>query len=115
MSDENSFPHESLKSGSSSSVMFCPLPEKEEPAQTKTDAAGAGRQIARAAGIVMAVYLLSNLIGLGFALLLAQVANLAMGGTLVAIVINAYIGTGLSMALLVFYRSRVIKGEPEIA
>ncbi len=64
MSDENSFPHESLKSGSSSSVMFCPLPEKEEPAQTKTDAAGAGRQIARAAGIVMAVYLLSNLIGL---------------------------------------------------
>ncbi len=27
-----------------------------------------------------------------------------------AIVINAYIGTGLAMALLVFYRTRLIKG-----
>ena len=29
----------------------------------------------------------------------------------VAIVINAYIGTGLSMALLVFYRSRCHQGR----
>ena len=54
--------------------------------------------------------LLSNLIGLGIALLLVQLANLAMWAGFVAIVINAYIGTGLSMALLVFYRSRFIKG-----
>jgi hypothetical protein len=54
--------------------------------------------------------LLSTLIGLGIALLLVQVANLALWMALVAIVANAYIGTGLSMALLVFYRSRFIKG-----
>jgi hypothetical protein len=54
--------------------------------------------------------LLSNLIGLGIALLLVQLANIGMWAALVAIVVNAYIGTGLSMALLVFYRSRFIKG-----
>jgi hypothetical protein len=54
--------------------------------------------------------LLSNFIVLGIAILLVQVANLALWSALVAIVINAYIGTGLSMALLVFYRSRLIRG-----
>lgn len=54
--------------------------------------------------------LLSSLIGLGIALLLVQLANLALWAGFAAIVINAYIGTGLSMALLVFYRSRFIKG-----
>lgn len=54
--------------------------------------------------------LLSNLIGLGIALLLVQLANVGMWAGFVAIVINAYIGTGISMALLVFYRSRFIKG-----
>ncbi|MFN8468748.1 MAG: hypothetical protein U0X20_24530 [Caldilineaceae bacterium] len=54
--------------------------------------------------------LLSNLIGLGIALLLVQLADLGMWAGFVAIVINAYVGTGLSMALLVFYRSRFIKG-----
>ena len=54
--------------------------------------------------------LLSNLIALGIALLLVQLANLALWGAAVAIAINAYIGTGLSLALLVFYRSRLIKG-----
>jgi hypothetical protein len=54
--------------------------------------------------------LLSNLIGLGIALLLVQLANIALGAALVAIILNAYIGTGLTMALLVFYRSRFIKG-----
>lgn len=60
--------------------------------------------------------LISNLIVLGIALLLMQVAGLAAWGGLAAIVINAYIGTGLSMALLVFYRTRQIKGsEPALA
>jgi hypothetical protein len=54
--------------------------------------------------------LLSTLIGLGIALLLVQLANLGMWAGFVAIVLNAYIGTGISMALLVFYRSRFIKG-----
>jgi len=54
--------------------------------------------------------LLSSLIGLGIALLLVQLANVGMWAGFVAIVINAYIGTGISMALLVFYRSRFIKG-----
>jgi hypothetical protein len=54
--------------------------------------------------------LLSNLIGLGIALLLIQFTSLAWWAALLAIVANAYIGTGLSMALLVFYRSRFIKG-----
>jgi hypothetical protein len=54
--------------------------------------------------------LLSSLIGLGIALLLVQVANIGVWAALAAIVVNAYIGTGLSMALLVFYRSRFIKG-----
>ena len=54
--------------------------------------------------------LLSSLIGLGIALLLVQLADIGMWAGFVAIVINAYIGTGLSMALLVFYRSRFIKG-----
>jgi hypothetical protein len=55
--------------------------------------------------------LLSNLIAVGIAVLLVQLANLALWGGVAAIVINAYIGTGLSMALLVFYRSRLIKSE----
>ena len=54
---------------------------------------------------------LSNFIGLGFALLLTQVAMWVPWGTLAGILANAYVGTGLSMALLVFYRSRLIKGE----
>jgi hypothetical protein len=54
--------------------------------------------------------LLSNLIGLGIALLLVQLANLAFWAALLAIIVNAYIGTGLTMALLVFYRSRFLKG-----
>jgi hypothetical protein len=55
---------------------------------------------------------ISMMIGLGFALLLSQLASLATWGTVAAIVLNAYIGTGLSLALLVFYRSRVIMSEP---
>lgn len=54
--------------------------------------------------------LLSNLITLGIALLLVQLASIALWSAVIAIAINAYIGTGLSMALLVFYRSRLIKG-----
>jgi hypothetical protein len=55
--------------------------------------------------------LLTTLIGLGFALLLIPLSNATPWGALAAIVLNAYIGTGLAMALLVFYRSRVVLKE----
>lgn len=55
--------------------------------------------------------LLTNFIGLGITLLLVQLAGMALWSAVLAIVINAYIGTGLSMALLVFYRTRMIAGE----
>lgn len=54
---------------------------------------------------------LTNFIGLGFALLLTQLAGLGPWATVVAIVVNAYLGTGLAMALLVFYRTRLIRGQ----
>ncbi|MBK8046968.1 MAG: hypothetical protein IPK16_07490 [Anaerolineales bacterium] len=53
--------------------------------------------------------LLSMLIGLGFALLLARIAELGAPAAVIAIVVNAYIGTGLAMAWLVFYRTQVLR------
>ena len=54
---------------------------------------------------------LSTLIGLGIALLLAQLAQSATWLHVVAIFVNAYIGTGLALAFLVFYRSRLLKAQ----
>jgi hypothetical protein len=53
--------------------------------------------------------LLSTLIGLGFALLLSQLADANTPAAVIAILVNAYIGTGLAMAWLVFYRTQVLK------
>ncbi len=58
---------------------------------------------------------LTNLIGIGFLLLVNQVAALAPLGATVAILVNAYIGTGLAMAWLVFYRTRVLRMQGEVA
>ncbi len=56
------------------------------------------------------------LIGLGMGLLLANVAVSSPFVAVLAIVLNAWIGTGLTMALLVFYRSRVLMGaQPQPA
>jgi hypothetical protein len=55
--------------------------------------------------------LLVNLISIGFTLLLAPMTTSAPGGTALAILINAYIGTGLTMSILVFYRTRLLKME----
>jgi hypothetical protein len=52
-----------------------------------------------------------NLISLGFALLMANIAMLNPITTILAILIYAYIGTGLTLALLVFYRTRILKQE----
>lgn len=51
---------------------------------------------------------LTNLITLGFALIMSRIATYPPLGTVAAIGINAYIGSGLTMALLVFYRTRVL-------
>lgn len=59
--------------------------------------------------------LLTNLISLGFALLASQVAQLSSLGVYAAILVNAYIGTGLAMALLVFYRTRIVRMNEEAA
>lgn len=52
-----------------------------------------------------------KVITLGIALLIAEVAQINQMGMLAAILINAYIGSGLAMAYLVFYRSRIVKQE----
>lgn len=54
---------------------------------------------------------LYNLISLGFATLMDTLAQLNPAATLVAILAYAYIGTGLTLALLVFYRTRILKQE----
>jgi hypothetical protein len=57
---------------------------------------------------VLGFVILVTLIGTGISLLLARVAIYEPIGTLAAILLNAYIGTGLTMALLVFYRTRLL-------
>lgn len=58
---------------------------------------------------------LVNLISLGFALLLSPFVRQPPLGTTAAILSSAYIGTGLSMALLVFYRSQLLKMQGDSA
>jgi len=59
---------------------------------------------------------LVTMIGLGMGLLLARVAASSPFVAVLAIVLNAWIGTGLTMALLVFYRSRVlVDAQPQPA
>ena len=56
-------------------------------------------------------FALSTLIGLGISLLLARLASYALWAVTPAILLNAYIGTGLAMALLIFYRTRLLSNE----
>ena len=55
--------------------------------------------------------ILYNLISLGFAYIMMSMAEMTAVGTVAAILIYAYIGSGLAMALLVFYRTRLLKQE----
>lgn len=57
--------------------------------------------------------ILTNLISLGITLLLGRLVTVQPIGLLVAILINAYVGTGLAMALLVFYRTRILRAAGE--
>jgi hypothetical protein len=54
---------------------------------------------------------LSDLISLGFALILERVVVYQPVGTLAAILANAFVGSGLALGLLVFYRSRVLLAQ----
>jgi len=59
--------------------------------------------------------ILTSFISLGCGLLLDQLAIYQPIGTLAAILLNAYIGSGLVMALLIFYRTQLITpGEQEL-
>ena len=59
----------------------------------------------------LGLILLTSFISLGVGLLMLQLASLNNIGAAIAVVINAYVGTGLTMALLVFYRTRFIRTE----
>jgi hypothetical protein len=63
----------------------------------------------------LAFVLLYNVITLGFAFIMASVAEMSSVGTIAAILIYAYIGSGLAMSLLVFYRTRILKQDEPFA
>lgn len=53
--------------------------------------------------------LLTNVISVGFALILTRMATSSAIGVAIAIFVNAFIGTGLALAWLIFYRTRHIQ------
>jgi hypothetical protein len=53
-------------------------------------------------------FLLTNVISMGIAFLLQEIVVIGTVGVMVSALINAFIGTGLAMALLIFYRTRLI-------
>ncbi len=52
---------------------------------------------------------LTAFISLGMTLIMRQLTQLSSIGVAVAIVANAYIGSGLALALFVFYRTRILR------
>lgn len=56
----------------------------------------------------LGLILLTTLIASGMALLLQRVTTIGPAGVLIAVAVNAFIGTGLAMAILVFYRTRLL-------
>jgi hypothetical protein len=69
--------------------------------------------VKRSAGMIrfhlfstLGILMLTGFIGLGLSLLLFQLAATGPAGAAVAILTQAYVGTGLTMALIVFYRTR---------
>jgi hypothetical protein len=58
--------------------------------------------------------LLTNVISIGFGLILVRMAASSPIGVAVAILVNAFIGTGLALAWLVFYRTRHIQLSAEM-
>lgn len=56
----------------------------------------------------LGLILITTLIATGMALLLQRVAAFGSAGVFIAALLNAFIGTGLAMAILVFYRTRLL-------
>lgn len=67
--------------------------------------------------VTLGFVVLTNLISLGIGLLVIQAAAAGTVGLIVALPLNAFINTGLAMALLVFYRTRLLKdaGQEDVA
>ncbi len=57
--------------------------------------------------------LLSALISLGFSLILSSLVGYQPLGPVIAMVLNAFIGGGLALGLMVFYRSRILLAQGE--
>jgi hypothetical protein len=57
---------------------------------------------------------LYNVIMAGFGFIMVSLAEMPPFGTLIAIFSYAYIGSGLAIALLVFYRTRLLKQDEAI-
>jgi len=63
----------------------------------------------------VAFIVLTTVITVGIALIMRQLTAYSFAGTAAAIVVNAYIGSGLAMALLVFYRTRLLHADATAA
>lgn len=59
------------------------------------------------------LFLLSELISVGFGIILGRLVAYQPLGTLTAIVVHAFIGSGLALAFLIFYRTRVLLAQGE--
>jgi hypothetical protein len=57
--------------------------------------------------------ILTNVIAIGITMILNRLAEFEPVGVLVAVGVNAYIGSGLAMAFLVFYRTRILRAAGE--
>jgi hypothetical protein len=57
--------------------------------------------------------IVTNLITIGITLILNRLVEAQPVGLVLAVGINAYIGSGLAMALLVFYRTRILRAAGE--
>ena len=53
--------------------------------------------------------LLTTVIAVGFALIMRQLTELSSVGVAFSILVNAYLGSGLVLALFVFYRTRILR------
>lgn len=61
----------------------------------------------------LGLLLLSDLISLGFSVMLARLVDFQAVAALAAILVNAFIGTGLALGFMIFYRSRVLRMQGE--
>ena len=59
-------------------------------------------------------FLLTNLISVGITLLLREIVALGVAGLVGGALVNAFVGTGLAMALLIFYRTRLIVAADKV-